>query len=110
MLARVCWSLLLAVILAVAVAQTAGAVPMRYCDRPGKAGQYVAASRNVGCSKARRVEAHMFSDACITKRRCQAEGFTCRSYWNGSYANPFSFSHHGICNATRKRRIEFDGG
>ena len=52
----------------------------------------------------------MFSNACINKRRCQSEGFTCRSYWNGSYSHPFNFSHHGICHASRKRRIEFDGG
>lgn len=110
MLARARWCGLLIVSIGLALAPPAAAVPMRYCDPPGPAGQYLAASRNVGCSKARRVEARMFSNACIARRRCQAEGFTCRSLWNGSYSHPFSFSHHGIGNASRKRRIEFDGG
>jgi hypothetical protein len=101
--------LLIGVVL-LGTAAAASAVPLRYCDPPGPSGAYLAASKNVGCGKARKVEAQMFSNVCIHKKRCQSQGFTCLSYWNGSYGHPFSFSHHGICKASGKRRIEFDGG
>jgi hypothetical protein len=83
---------------------------MRYCDAPGVAGEYVAATPNVSCRTARRVSRAMFSSRCVNRARCGARGFTCRSHYAGRYGQPFSYTHHGTCHKGKRHRIEFDGG
>jgi hypothetical protein len=83
---------------------------LRYCDRPGVAGQYIAATANVSCRTARQVTAAMFSNRCINRITCQSHGFTCRSHYPGANGRPFAFTHHGTCLRGKNRRIEFDGG
>jgi hypothetical protein len=82
---------------------------LRYCKRPGGPGNYLAASPSVSCSTARKVEAKVFSPACMKRTRCLAYRFTCVSYWDGRYDRPFSYSHHAICRSGA-RRIEMDEG
>lgn len=82
---------------------------MRYCKRPGGPGNYLAATPNVTCATARKVEAKLFSQTCIRRTRCLAYGFTCRSYWNGHVNWPFWQASHAICRSGA-RRIEMDEG
>lgn len=107
--------LLLATTAALALSSAASGAHFhfRYCQRPGVAGQYVAATRNVRCSTAVAVSVQMQRAACIHKRRCRSHGFLCISWW-GSFRDPFSHSfdvsHHGRCRRAGGRRIEFDWG
>lgn len=82
---------------------------LRYCKRPGLAGDYLGASPSVSCSTARKVEAKVFSSACITRTRCLAYRFTCLAYWDGRYGRAFSYTNHAICRSGA-RRIEMDEG
>ena len=93
-------------------AAAARASTMRYCDRPGPAGDFIKASLRVDCRKARQVTSAMFGNSCIERTSCVAHGYRCLSYWDGSYSHPFSYSHHGLCRsvAVPSRRIVFDGG
>jgi hypothetical protein len=84
---------------------------LRYCMRPDLSGAYVAASRNVKCGTAKYVSKRMMSSACVTRRTCIARGFICRSGSPGYFNRyPFEVTHHGVCTASRARRIEFDWG
>jgi hypothetical protein len=85
-------------------------ITMRYCQRPHGPGAYISASDNVRCATAFSVEKGILGRSCWRTERCGSRGFACRSYWNGSFDHPFSYSHHGICVAPRGRRIEFDLG
>jgi hypothetical protein len=82
---------------------------LRYCKRPGGPGNYLAASPSVACSTARKVEAKVFSSACVNRTRCLAYRFTCLAYWDGHYDRPFSYTSHAICRSGA-RRIEMDEG
>jgi hypothetical protein len=82
---------------------------LRYCKRPGGPGNYLAASPSVACSTARKVEAKVFSSACVNRTRCLAYRFTCLAYWDGHYNRPFSYTSHAICRSGA-RRIEMDEG
>jgi len=82
---------------------------LRYCKRPGGPGNYLAASPNVSCALARKVEAKVISPSCYSRTRCVAYGFVCLAYWDGRYDRPFSYAHHAICRAGA-RRIEMDEG
>ncbi len=82
---------------------------LRYCKRPGGPGNYLAASPSVSCSTARKVEAKVFSSACVNRTRCLAYRFTCLAYWDGRYDRPFSYTSHAICRSGT-RRIEMDEG
>jgi hypothetical protein len=82
---------------------------LRYCERPGGPGNYLAASPSVGCATARKVRNKTMSPVCVYQNRCYAYGFTCLAYWDGRYDRPFDYTHHGICRSGR-RRIDFDTG
>ena len=82
---------LVAVVACLTLAAAASAVGTRYCERPNRGlPGYIRATRNVGCGKARRVQDAMFTGRWVNKERCSAYGFTCCSYWNGSYNHLFS--------------------
>jgi hypothetical protein len=82
---------------------------LRYCRRPVTGGGFLAASPNVDCTTARRIETKVFSPACIGRTRCDAYGFTCLAVWDGRYDRPFTYTHHAACQ-TGKRRVEMDEG
>jgi hypothetical protein len=82
---------------------------LRYCKRPGGPGNYLAASPNVSCTTARKVEVKVFSQSCIKRTRCYAYGFKCLAFWDGRYDRPFSYTSHAICRAGA-RRVEMDEG
>jgi hypothetical protein len=90
--------------------QTIGLSPgLRYCQRRGGPGNYLAASPSVSCSTARKVEVRVFSPSCVSRTRCYAYRFTCLAFWDGRYDRPFSYTHHAICRHGA-RRIEMDEG
>ena len=93
-----------------ATVSTASARPlaMRYCQPPDLAGAYTAATPNVRCSTALAVSNGITRRSCWNTNQCDIRGFVCIAYWSGSFNKPFSFSHHGICVARGRRRIEFD--
>jgi hypothetical protein len=117
---RVYWrASLLIVAVAVSLATTAStglaqSPPrgLRYCDRPGGPGNFVAASPSVSCRTARRVSNQMASDACVNRTTCSSGSFYCISRQPGTSGPrvPFSVSHHGKCSDGHRRRIEFDWG
>src|ERR1700690_2073842 len=77
------------VVATIGSAQGRGAGPgLRYCKRPGGPGNYLAASPSVSCATARKVEAKVFSSACVQRTRCLAYGFTCLAFWDGRYDRP----------------------
>jgi hypothetical protein len=83
---------------------------LRYCERPVGPGAYVAATPNVPCATAVSVVKRITGRGCWGTQQCDIGQFVCISYWSGSFRQPFSYSHHGICPAQRGRRIEFDLG
>ena len=83
---------------------------LRYCQRPGGPGNFVAATANVKCGTAKYVSAHMASRGCINKMQCAARGFVCISYWNNSFDRRFSYTHHGVCVSGSTPRVIFDWG
>ena len=90
--------------------QASGPGPgLRYCKRPGGPGNFLAASPSVSCVTARKVEARVFSQACINRTRCYAYRFTCLAVWDGRYDRPFSYTSHAICRSGG-RRIVMDEG
>jgi hypothetical protein len=82
---------------------------LRYCTRPGGPGNYLASSWSVPCRLARRVERGMMSRRCSSRGRCTAAGFSCVTYWNHRYGQPFVEVHHAICHSG-DRRVEMDEG
>jgi hypothetical protein len=86
-----------------------GTSGLRYCERPGGPGNFLAASPSVSCRTARKVEARVFSSACDEHNRCDAYGFDCLAVWEGRYDRPFSYTHHAVCHSGR-RRIVLDAG
>jgi hypothetical protein len=83
---------------------------LRYCQRPGGPGNFVAATPNVSCATAKYVSKRMGSRGCIEDTQCTARRFVCVSYYNNDFARPFSYTHHGICVRGSRRRIVFDWG
>ena len=85
---------------------------LRYCERPGLAGNFLAASPNVSCRTARRVERRLFKDPCQSRTFCFVLGFGCHSRQPGArHADPFFISHHATCRSPSKsRRIVLDIG
>jgi hypothetical protein len=83
---------------------------LRYCQQPQGPGGFVAATPNVPCGTAMFVESRITRPRCWSTEQCDVGAFVCISYWAGSFSRPFSFAHHGICVAHRRRRIEFDLG
>jgi hypothetical protein len=83
---------------------------LRYCEPPVGPGAYVAATPNVRCDIAVSVVDRIHKPGCWHETQCGIRGFQCISYYNRSFSRPFSYSHHGVCVASHKRRIEFDLG
>jgi hypothetical protein len=85
---------------------------LRYCERPGRAGDFLAASPNVSCRTARRVRRRLFEDPCQSRTFCFVLGFGCHSRQPGArQAEPFFISHHATCRSPSKsRRIVLDIG
>jgi hypothetical protein len=82
---------------------------LRYCKRPGGPGNYLASSWSVPCRLARRVERGMMSRRCSSRGRCTTAGFSCVTFWNRRYGQPFIAVHHAICHSG-PRRVEMDEG
>jgi hypothetical protein len=78
---------------------------LRYCERPGGPGNFLAASPTVSCALATKV-ARGFT---CSGARCRVHAFLCFSYWSGAYG-PIEYTHHAICTDARARRIAWDGG
>src|ERR1700680_2827051 len=76
---------------------------LRYCERPGGPGNFLAASPSVSCRTARHVAARVFSSACANRNRCGAYGFTCLALWEDRYDRPFSYPHHAVCRSGNRR-------
>ena len=83
-------------------------VRLRYCERPGGPGNFVAASAGVTCQTAS-IVVYALESRCKTQGSCRAQDFRCRSYWGGRYGKPFEYVDHALCTSGR-RRIEWDGG
>jgi hypothetical protein len=78
---------------------------LRFCQRPGGPGDFIAASPTVSCALAAKV-AQGFT---CNGSRCRIRGFLCFSYWSGAYG-PIEDTHHAICTDDRARRVVWDGG
>jgi hypothetical protein len=83
-------------------------VRLRYCQRPGGPGNFIAASKGVTCHTAA-VVAYANRSRCNTRAVCDVAGFRCRAYWNGRYGKTFEGVDHALC-INGLRRIEWDGG
>jgi hypothetical protein len=84
---------------------------LRVCAPPVGPGASVSATPNVSCRTAKRVSTHMMSAGCVMREQCGASGITCRAGFPPHlYGTSFEFIHHGVCTASRGRRIEFDWG
>jgi hypothetical protein len=83
-------------------------VRLRYCERPGGPGNFIAASKGVTCKTAAFV-VYSNRSRCDALAVCEIAGFRCRAYWNGRYGKAFKGVDHALCTNGR-RRIEWDGG
>jgi hypothetical protein len=81
---------------------------LRYCQRPAGPGDFTAASAGVTCESAS-IVVYALESRCKKQGSCEAQGFRCRSYWNGRYGRTFEGVDHALCTDGR-RRIEWDGG
>jgi len=83
-------------------------VRLRYCQRPGGPGNFLAASEGVTCGTASAV-ARAITSRCYLHRSCVVASFHCRSYWNGRFGARFENVHHALCR-DGTRRVLWDGG
>jgi hypothetical protein len=83
-------------------------VRLRYCQRPGGPGNFIAASRGVTCRAAANVS-HALASRCYTHGHCEVDSFRCVEYYDGRYGGTFENYHHALCR-DRARRIVWDGG
>jgi len=84
-------------------------VRLRYCQRPGGPGNFIAASQGVSCATAAAVIRTVASLPCNTRTECLAHSFRCLEYYGGRYGGIFRIYDHALCTDGR-RRIEWDGG
>jgi hypothetical protein len=87
----------------------ADAKHLTYCRAPDLSWSQLAATGDVACKTARKVEATVFSRACASKNRCAVSAFTCLALWDGRYDRPFEYTHHAICHRGRARIVIDEG-
>ena len=80
---------------------------MRYCQRPGGPGNFLAASHGVTCETATAV-IDGYTHRCMAGTTCIPDGFSC-SPWTGRHEGTFDGQAHAVC-TKGPRRIEWDGG
>ncbi|MDX6482090.1 MAG: hypothetical protein QOG85_2600 [Gaiellaceae bacterium] len=83
-------------------------VRLRYCERPGGPGNFIAASQGVSCQTAALL-VYSNRKRCDALASCEIAGFQCRAYWNGRYGRTFRGVDHALC-TDGPRRVEWDGG
>jgi hypothetical protein len=83
-------------------------VQLRYCQRPGGPGNFLAATAGVTCQTAAGVERALTS-RCYPHASCDIASFRCRSYWDGKFGAQFEIVHHALC-TDGARRVLWDGG
>ena len=81
---------------------------LSFCRRLDNSGGELAATGDVPCATARKVEAEVFSARCSSKNRCVLFGFTCLAP-GGRYDGSFGFTNAAICH-DGARRIVIGGG
>lgn len=83
-------------------------VTLRYCQRPGGPGNFLAASKGVTCATAAGV-IHKLGARCLQVGQCDVASFHCRSYYAGKFGALFANVDHALC-TDGGRRVLWDGG
>jgi len=83
-------------------------VRVRYCQRPGGPGNFLAASKGVTCGTASSV-IRKVNTRCNFDSSCVVAPFRCRAYYSGKFGGSFNFDSHALCR-DGARRILWDGG